>query len=491
MLTDERSAELKILLIEDNQFDAELLIEAVRLEVEQEIEIVWVSKLTTALEKLTESKVDVVLLDLTLPDSSGMDSLLKLRQFSTEIPIVVLTGLDNKDLALSCVKSGAQDYLVKGKTSLSSTYRVINYSVERCRADAAVKQLKLLEQREQFIAMLAHDLRSPLGGADRILSMLLDGLAGTISEKQHQLLSMVSGTNKTVLMMINNVLDAYRLEAGGEQFNLGRIDLELIISECLLDLEPISQGKNIELRVSYSLKNRVRADAIAMRRIILNLVGNALKFTPTGGRIDVVCEENEGKASIKVIDNGIGIAAEKIPYVFERFYQTESQNRSSGLGLGLYLCKHLVEAQKGSISCKSSVGEGTTFEVILPTAYKESIKALIVDDDETNRLSLQHLLERLSIESVSVSNGTDALLAASNHSFEAVFMDIQMAGLDGFLTSKAMRQAGINTPIVAYTETSDCEIEKLADTGLNDIIGKPATLARLKEIVEQWMPQPF
>jgi signal transduction histidine kinase len=482
-----KSAKLKILLIEGNREDAELLMESLKIEVDHAIEIDWVPMLKAALERLTTCKYDAVLLNLNLPDSTGLVSLLKLRKFSTDIPVIILTGLDDKDVALSCVKYGAQDYLVKGKPSDGSIYRVITYSVERCRADAAIKQLKLLEQREHFIAMLAHDLRSPITGADRIVSLILDGLAGTLSEKQQQLLSMVSGTNKTLLLMINNVLDSYRLEEGGEKFLITRLDLSALIAECLQDLEPVAQGKDIQLRHTTTVPHEVLADSMAMRRVITNLVSNALKFTPSGGCVEVIFEMEGVKASLKVKDNGIGIEPEKLPNLFERFYQADTQNRASGLGLGLHLCKHLVDAQRGTLTCESSPNKGTTFNVLLPVAYKESVKALIVDDDPVNRVTLQRMLKRLSVDSVSVSSGIEALSVTSNHSFQAIFMDIQMPGLDGYDTTRAMREAGMHAPIVAYT--NNYVLKDVSESGMSDILQKPADPARVKQVVDQWLHQ--
>ena len=481
------SKRLEILLVEDNPNDAQLLMESLRTEVGHEIEIDCVQNLKTALERLSGSRYDVILLELTLPDSTGMLSLIKLRKYSTDIPIIILTGLDDKDVALSCVKYGAQDYLVKGKPSDGSIYRVITYSVERCRADAAIKQLNLLEQREHFIAMLAHDLRSPITGADRIISLILDGMAGPLSERQQNLLSMVSGTNKTLLLMINNVLDAYRLEEGGEKFLITRLDLSTLIVDCLQDLEPVAHGKDIRLRHTSTVPHEVLADSMAMRRVITNLVSNALKFTPSGGQVEVIFEMEGVKACLKVIDNGIGIESEKLPNLFERFYQTHAQNRAAGLGLGLHLCKHLVDAQRGTISCESTLNEGTTFKVLLPVAYRESVKALIVDDNAANRHTLQRMLKHCSVDSIAVSSGIEALSVTSNHSFQAIFMDLQMPGLDGYDTTRALREAGTRTPIVAYT--GNYELKDLSASGMSDVLQKPVELARVRQVVDQWMPQ--
>jgi CheY-like chemotaxis protein len=335
--------------------------------------------------------------------------------------------------------------------------------------------------------MLAHDLRSPITGSERIVSMILDGLAGSITSKQQQLLSLVSGTNKNLLLMINNVLDAYRLEAGGEKFQMIRLNLSTIIAECMQDIEPIAQSKNIQLRSNLNCPHDVLADPLAMRRVITNLINNAIKFTPVGGCVEVIFEKQDGKASLKIKDNGIGIQPEKMPFLFERFYQADAQNRTAGLGIGLHLCKHLVNAQKGDISCKSDPASGSIFEVILPIAYDKSVRALIVDDNAANRMVLQQMLKHLKVGSVSVCSGIEALSATSNHSFDAIFMDLQMPGLDGFDTSKAMRDAGIDSPIVAYTGFGDFGPSSFGESGISDVMHKPVELTRVREIVEQWM----
>jgi signal transduction histidine kinase len=215
--------------------------------------------------------------------------------------------------------------------------------------------------------------------------MLLAGLTGPVTEKQNHLLSLVSGTHKTLLLMINNVLDSYKLDAGGETFNGALIDLGSVITECVRDAESLASEKNIQIHQLIIYRHPVYADALAMRRVIANLINNAIKYTGTGGLIEVTFDELEGSAVISIKDSGIGISADQLPRLFERFYQADSINRASGLGLGLHLCKHLVEGQNGTITCISEPKVGSTFEIRLPLTVGEKAQALIVDDNATNQ----------------------------------------------------------------------------------------------------------
>jgi CheY-like chemotaxis protein/anti-sigma regulatory factor (Ser/Thr protein kinase) len=317
---------------------------------------------------------------------------------------------------------------------------------------------------------------------------MMEGLSGPVSEKQNQLLSMVSGTNKTLLLMINNVLDSYKLDAGGETFNGALIDLGAVINECVRDAESLASEKEIQIHQVITCRHSVYADSLAMRRVIANLLSNAIKFTGRGGTIEARFEELQGSAVMSIKDTGIGISSEHLPHLFERFYQADSMNRAVGLGLGLHLCKQLVEGQNGTITCVSEPKRGTTFAVRLPLAFEEKAQALIIDDNAANQLTLQRILKFLAVESIAVSSGQEALKAVAAHPFQAIFMDISMPDMDGYRVSKAMREAGQTMPIIAFTGLQNIDPKKMAEVGINDVIYKPVDIATVRQAVKQWMP---
>jgi signal transduction histidine kinase len=227
------------------------------------------------------------------------------------------------------------------------------------------KRLALLEQRQEFVAMLAHDLRTPIFGCQRIMSLMIDGSLGALTDRQIDLLSKISDSNQSMLLMISNVLDSYRCEAGAESLICTELDVHSLVSACLVELAPLAQKNDITLVHKVSKTKKVLADQIAMRRVICNLVSNAVKFTPARGSIEITVLERDSRAILQVRDTGFGMSPEEMTNLFQRFWQAKGQYRSRGLGLGLYLCRHLVEAQSGTISCQSEAGKGTTFEVSL------------------------------------------------------------------------------------------------------------------------------
>jgi signal transduction histidine kinase len=450
-----------------------------------------VASLAQGLKRLAGGTVSCILLDISLPDSVGTDGLIRLRKSCTDIPVVVLTGLDDKTVALECLKYGAQDYLVKGRASNESLVRVILFAIERKRSELALKQVKIFEQRENFIAMLAHDLRSPINGAERILSMVLDGLAGPISKEQTQMLSMLSGSNKSLLLMINNVLDTYKLESGSEKFVISKVDLPAAIQECVDDVSLIALSKNISLTFEGNGLISAYADVMALRRILWNLLSNALKFTPSGGSIQVQVSERGKDAVISVQDSGIGMSPEQLAKLYTRFFQSETKNRAAGLGLGLHLCKHLLDSMNGKINCSSVKDVGTVFEVFLPLAVHKPKSALIVDDNAVNLFALKNILQKLDINCTCVSDGEEALAASTSGTFDAIFMDIGMPGIDGLTTSREMRKSGLLAPIVAYTSSDQDNADEFREAGINDLLEKPANMARVQQIIDQWMTGPL
>jgi CheY-like chemotaxis protein len=182
------------------------------------------------------------------------------------------------------------------------------------------------------------------------------------------------------------------------------------------------------------------------------------------------------------------MSPEEMTNLFQRFWQAKGQYRSRGLGLGLYLCRHLVEAQSGTISCQSEAGKGTTFEVSLPFASSMPPRILIVDDTPISGLLLARFLEKLSIAADTVSGGVEALEKIRTTKYSAIFVDLMMPGMDGLSTAAAMRAAGVNTPLLAYSARAVLDnIEEFTKVGFNDVIEKPVNNATLRTILDKWL----
>jgi two-component system sensor histidine kinase/response regulator len=372
MQSEHERKQLRALLIEDNPIDADLLQEALSDEGLPTVEVSWAQSLAEGLRYLDASRFDVVLLDLSLPDSHGIKTLEKLRCRAAYVPVVILSGLDDKEMALESMQKGAQDYLVKGRPSGESICRSMRYAIERSRAEELDKKLVLFDQREEFIAMLAHDLRSPLQGSNRMLSLMLSGSLGETPQWQIELLSKLKESNESVLLMINNVLEAYRLEAGDQDYTFTSVNVAKLLLSCSNEMAPLAKAKQLEVTSQVSEVPEISADFMAIKRIFINLLSNAVKFTPDGGHIELSISGRDKQVLFRITDSGVGITSEQQSHLLERFWQAEGKARHAGVGLGLYLISKLVDAHHGTVSCESTPGHGTTFEVCLPVSTNGS-----------------------------------------------------------------------------------------------------------------------
>ncbi|HEY9676909.1 MAG TPA: hybrid sensor histidine kinase/response regulator [Drouetiella sp.] len=357
---------VKVLLVENDCADAKFVLKLLNESQNQmaSVSATWVATLTEALRALADTAYDAVLLNLGLPDSDGLETLISVRKYSKSLPIVVVSGSDDKQLALQTVQHGAQDFLVKGRPSGESIIRAVMYAIERCRADNAETQLKIVEEREHFIAMLAHNLSIPIIGAQRILSILTE--LGTLPADVCHLLTQISSSNQTLLHTINNVLDLYKYEANREQFVQTEVNFTRLVQDCVREVQTEADLKKIRFVKSFASDDVLWADPLAMRKVLLNLLNNAVKFTPIGGEVSISLRHSSGNSIMRVSDNGAGVEPELVDILFDRSFQRGVRYQADGFGLGLDLCKKFVEAQNGQIACSSKPSQGTTFEITLP-----------------------------------------------------------------------------------------------------------------------------
>ncbi len=358
---------VSVLLVEDSKADAKFVRTLLQT---QKYEVSHVISLAEAFKQVSNTSFDVILLDLSLPDATGLESLESVKEMGLAIPIIILTGLNDDDTALLAVKLGAQDYIQKSEVTASFLDRSIRYAIERDQSRQNEKRLAILEQREEFMATLTHDLKNPLIGTNRVLELLAEQAMGTITDEHAELLLQIRDSNKILLAMIQNLLDVYRFEKDIDAVVLANTFLSDIVESCLKDIKPIADNRKIEIKSDYSeVRRAVSADAFAMRRVFQNLLDNALKFTPAGGRIDLRVGPTNGSVCVEIADNGPGMSQEELSKIFTRFAQGRAGRKfSPGTGLGLFLCKQIVDAHNGQITCQSTEGEGTRFKIVIPAA---------------------------------------------------------------------------------------------------------------------------
>jgi signal transduction histidine kinase len=365
-LTD---ASIRVLLVEDNPGDARLIREMLREGDPHRWQIQHVERLEAALERISQGSPDVVLLDLSLPDTQGLETFSRVHEAAPDVPVVVLTGLADEETARRAVQEGAQDYLPKGEVNAHGLVRSLLYALERARALNAMRELERL--REEWTTVIAHDLRQPVAA----ISFYAQALAATaaadpaLERIQPRTQSIISSTQR-LDRMISDLLDVSRLGAGRLTLQPVNVDLAALLHRVVGQF-----SRDGELSVEVSINDdsaMVRADPGRLEQILDNLLSNALKYRAPDTPILVDASRRDGAIEVAVTNTGAGISAEDIPALFTRFYRTDSARAGTvpGLGLGLYITQELVRAHGGRVWVQSVPGEKTSFHFTLPVAGK-------------------------------------------------------------------------------------------------------------------------
>jgi sigma-B regulation protein RsbU (phosphoserine phosphatase) len=363
----------QVLLIEDNPGDADLV--RLRLvEGKSPVNVNCVNRLSDGLASLTKETPSVVLLDLNLPDSHGAETFRRVRDHAPNVPVVVLSGQDDEALAMKAVHQGVQDYLVKGDISSRHLERAIRYAVERQGLLRAldISQKQQLEFKNQFLSHVSHELRTPLTCIHQYVTLLLDGLAGPIAPDQSDHLKTVLKSVNQLHAMIRDLLEATRAESGKMQVEPRCVSLQELVQQAVDMLRPTAAEKNIGLEIGLDQRLPLtHADPDRVLEVLINLLDNAIKFTPPDGSVVVkacMVEADPGYVYISVSDTGRGIGPEAKALIFERLYQDPDSvdNNRSGLGLGLFICREIVRLHQGRIWVSSELAQGSTFTFTLP-----------------------------------------------------------------------------------------------------------------------------
>ncbi|GBL10313.1 alkaline phosphatase synthesis sensor protein PhoR [Microcystis aeruginosa Sj] len=370
------SNQLKILIVDDDQADRNNVRRLLK-RAGLETEITEAADYEEAKEKMSNNLFDCVLIDYLLPDRDGLTLVREIRQQGVKIPLIILTGHGDEEIAVDMMKAGASDYLSKFRLTPSRLNQAMQnalriYEAEQEAAIAKQEKEHLAKQKEDFIARMTHDLRTPLVSANHILELFKEGLYGEITPEMSRVIQVIIRSNKNLLEMVSNLLEVYFHENGEKKLNFTKFKIIDLLEEVFQELDPLAREKGLELSLNAENTGEIflNGDVLELRRVFSNLISNGIKFTEQGYvKIHLIpATEEDAFVTIVIEDTGIGIAAEELPRIFERLYSGSVETSTSGLGL--YLSRRIIDAHGGTISVTSELERGSSFSVRLP-AYND------------------------------------------------------------------------------------------------------------------------
>lgn len=471
---------------------------------------------TLALQVALKEKPDLILLDIMMPDMDGFEVCRQLKEspYLRDIPVIFISALnDTKDI-VKALKCGGVDFITKPFQAEEILARVSTHLKLHQQSIMLREQSKELQElnasKDKFFSIIAHDLRGPLGGFMGLSELIADESQPLTSDEKQDMTRVLTQSARNIYNLLENLLEWSQMQQGHTAFKPQITGLEKLVTDCIKLLSEVSRRKDISIALDIDKDQVVFADTNMFQSVIRNLVSNAIKFTPKGGKVMITADLTENNTSvITVKDTGIGMKNEMVSNLF-RINVNNSRPGTDGensTGLGLLLCKEFVERHGGEIWVESEEGKGSLFCFAIPNntvglevnnvnkietsvyeaGHFKNLKVLIAEDNENSELLIRIVISPFSQQVLEASTGFEAIeICRKNPDIDLILMDINMPEMDGLEATRQIRQFNADVVIIAQTAFGHSgSREKALEAGCNDYIAKPIEVSLLLQLIKK------
>ncbi len=505
----------------------------------------------SALTKIEKAQPHLILLDILMPEMDGFETCrqLKANPNTQQIPVIFMTALTDVVDKVKGFKNGAVDYvtkpfeqeevlariqthlylsqlqqqlqlqntqLQKQNIELDTLTRSLSQRTDELRI-ANLELARAARLKDEFLANMSHELRTPLNAILGMAEVLQEGIYGALNTQQLKSVHTIEESGRHLLSLINDILELAKIEAGKIKLDIIPVSVNWVAESCLRLIKELARQKQIKLQAVFDSNSIVvQADERYLKQILLNLLGNAIKFTPTGGtvKLEIRGDTQENMIKLSVSDTGIGIPAEEMPHLFQPFVQLDGglNRQHEGTGLGLALVHRLTKMHGGNISVTSDPGQGSCFVVSLPwhqssptastserpvsinqtaiqSTHSDTI-ILLVDDNVTIKETITEYLQAKGYQVILAQNGVQAIEKAKKDHPNLILMDVQMPEMDGLEAIRKIRSDAeiAHIPIIALTALARPHDRKSClEAGANDYLSKPISFKGLSATIKAWL----